>query len=91
VSARNTPEAKRARRETRCRKHVPRFSARVAATMTTEAVQRAFPRFFGACSDCGFVGIAYASDLHAIAGGWLRPPFMVSAEMKAQLRREVGA
>jgi hypothetical protein len=48
----------------------PEFDAEAARTMTSDEVQRRFPRKRVTCPDCGESFIAYASFEHYIAGDW---------------------
>ena len=54
--------------------HGVTFDQEASRTMTAHEVQRRWPRGWFTkekpCPDCGFVGIAYASTEHFIAGDW---------------------
>ena len=49
---------------------LPPFDEAAARGLSAEEVRRRWPRFWGACPDCGAQVIAYASVGHFIAGDW---------------------
>lgn len=52
-------------------KNLPvKFDSDAAKNMSDAEVRKHFPRFYGACPDCGQVMIGYASFEHYIAGDW---------------------
>lgn len=52
---------------TRCN---PVYDDEVAKTMTSTEIRRIYPRFEGACPDCGLQLICYASREHMLRGGY---------------------
>lgn len=51
-------------------KCLPAFDEAAAKGLDEYEVRRRWPRFSGACPDCGCSVIAYASTMHYIAGDW---------------------
>jgi hypothetical protein len=51
--------------------HGIKFDPAEAADLPADEVRKRFPRLDGPCpKGCGYVGIAYVSWLHMIAGDW---------------------
>lgn len=51
--------------------HGVTFDPEAARNLAAAEVQRRWPRLFGPCpKGCGYVGIAYASHWHYVAGDW---------------------
>lgn len=49
---------------------LPPFDEQAATGLSVAEVRRRWPRFFGACPDCGGQVIAYASAAHFAMGDW---------------------
>lgn len=49
---------------------LPPFDEAAARGLSAEEVRRRWPRFWGACPDCGAQVITYASVGHFVAGDW---------------------
>jgi|HubBroStandDraft_4_1064222.scaffolds.fasta_scaffold00029_27 hypothetical protein len=50
--------------------HGVTFDNKQAEGLTAADVRKRWPRFSGQCPRCGYVGIAYASYAHMLAGDW---------------------
>jgi hypothetical protein len=55
-----------------CKCHILPFDGQrvMEENMTSAQVRQLYPRFCGACSSCGYTGIAYASFEHYVYGDW---------------------
>ncbi len=56
-------------REEHC-DHGVRFDSNAAIGLRSLQIRALYPRFEGKCFNCGYEGIAYASQAHMIAGDW---------------------
>ena len=58
--------------ETGCKheKCCPEFNSEEAKNLDSYEVRKKYPRFMGACPDCGSQVIYYASAEHYIMGDW---------------------
>ena len=50
--------------------HGVEFDKEAARGLDAQEVRRRWPRFYGECRACGYVGIAYASLEHYVMGDW---------------------